>query len=104
MAAASATPDLADLVYDHMTEIAADSAVCGFTVYRGKGNRAAVTFGPGILDAYTRVLRWTLPAWAEKLRARGFTVEVKTRRDRGEKAVPQWLRITDWQQPESSAP
>ena len=94
--------DLADLVYDHMADIAADNAVCGFTVYRNR-NAAAVTFRPGILDAYTSVLRWRLPAWAAQLRARGFTVEVQTRRDRGRRAVPQWLRITGWQPPESGA-
>ncbi|QOR55794.1 MAG: hypothetical protein YHS30scaffold324_26 [Catenulispora phage 69_17] len=94
------TADLADHVHDHMTEVARDDATSSFTVHRHRSNgTAAVTFSPGVLDAYTAVLRWTLPGWAERLRECGFTVQVKRRTDRGTKAVPQWLRITAWTPP-----
>lgn len=89
--------DLADRVHDAMAEIAADNALSGFTVHRSsEDGTAAVTFRPGALDAYTCVLRWTLPAWADKLRARGFTVQVETSEDRGEPDIPQLLKVTDW--------
>lgn len=89
--------ELADHVYDHMAEIARDDDDSGFIVHRhATDGSAAVTFRPGMLDAYTYVLRLTLTGWAEQLRNRGFTVEVQARDDRGDKAVPQWLRVTGW--------
>jgi len=85
--------DLADSVYDAMAEFANDDAISGFTVHRGTDGTAAVTFRAGGLPAYTAVLRQTLPSWADRLRERGFVVEVQLRDDRGEKDVPQWLKI-----------
>lgn len=96
--------DLADLVHAHMAEIALDDAMAGFTVHRSsEDGSAVVAFRPGVLDAYVGVLRWQLTGWTAQLRDAGFTVHVETRDDRGETAVPQWLRITGWQQPESDA-
>jgi hypothetical protein len=91
------TFDLADSVYDAMAEFAHDDASSSFTVYRSsEDGSAAVTFEPGFVPAYAAVLRQTLPPWADRLRERGFAVEIETHDDRGEKDVPQWLRITGW--------
>jgi hypothetical protein len=89
--------DLADRVYDALAEFAADDAMSGFTVHRGSDGTAAVTFRSGAVPAYAYVLRQTLMPWAERLRERGFAVEVQLRDDRGEKDVPQWLKITGYQ-------